>query len=110
MEIESIKPFLQIIQIKISELQHAVRHTNPQRRLPWTECSLANKVALRFQDASNLADGLILVSEQLECAAARHGVERLRFERKRESASPDVINIPEALFICKVHCPFEHLD
>src|SRR5207253_6280750 len=60
-EIKSIQPLFQIIQIKISELQDSVRGPDPQRRRARSQRRLTDKVTPRLQHARDFADSLILI-------------------------------------------------
>src|SRR5262249_41935690 len=81
-EIESIEPFFQIVQIEITELQHPVGHPYKHGWFSWSKRGLAYEIALRFQHAGDFTDGLILILEQLQGAATGDGVETLGLERQ----------------------------
>src|SRR5207248_1576820 len=98
-----------IIEIKISELQNAVCRADPHRWRSRTECRLANKVSLGFQDTCNLSNGLVLVPKQLQRSAAADRIERFRLEGQRECTSSHVIHVAEPLLCGQTHGSFEHL-
>src|SRR5438132_9129941 len=85
-EIEPIQPFLQIIQIEIPELQHAVRHSYPEWRTAWAERRLADKIPVHPEHSSAFTNRLILIAEQQKDATARHGIKRLGFKWQRQCA------------------------
>src|SRR5215470_2348759 len=62
-KVEPAQSFLQIVQIEVSELEKAVSRANPQRRSAGRQRGLAYKVALGFEDSSDLPNGLILISK-----------------------------------------------
>ena len=108
-EVKSIEPLFQIIEIKISEFEHAVRHADPQRWSAWAKRGLADKVALCFQDTSDLSDSLILIAKQLQCATAGNRIKGLGFERQRQRASTHVVDIAQPLFGGEPHGALQHL-